>query len=240
MFAPELALAFVAGLVTLLNPCVLPLLPIVIAGAFATGRLGPAVLGLGLALSFTVFGLLVTTVGFAIGLTSSVLRNLGAGLLVASGLILLVPVAQLRLATAMGPISGGAGALAHRLPVGGLGGQFLLGGLLGAIWGPCVGPTLGAAIGAAAQGQDLIASGTIMLAFGLGTACALTLFAYGSRHALARRRARWSTGAAYAKPTLGAVLIIVGLLVMSGLDKRIEAAALTRMPTWLVDITTMF
>ena len=112
--------------------------------------------------------------------------------------------------------------------------------VLGAVWGPCVGPTLGAAIGAAAQGTNLLQSTLTMLAFGSGTAVSLAAFAYGSRRALAAKRAAWGARANIAKPLLGGVLLVVALLILSNLDKRLEAAALDAMPPWLVGFTTRF
>lgn len=79
-----------------------------------------------------------------------------------------------------------------------------------------------------------------MLAFGLGTTCSLMLFAYRSCRAQARQRQRWSVGAVYAKPSLGGALVLVGLLVLTSRDKRIEALTLKAMPAWLVDFTTTF
>ena len=75
-------LAFLAGILSVLSPCVLPLLPIVLGAAQAEHRLGPAALAVGLALSFTVIGLFVATVGFAIGLDSDVFRILSAMVLI--------------------------------------------------------------------------------------------------------------------------------------------------------------
>ena len=234
----SLALAFVAGLVTLLNPCVLPLLPVVVGSALQAGRLGPVALGAGLALSFALFGTLVTAFGFAIGLDAALLRQAGAALLLGAGVVLLVPPAQAMLATAAGPLVAGAGGLAARMPGEGLLGQAAVGAVLGLVWSPCVGPTLGAAIGAAAQGDGVARAGLTMLVFGLGAASTLILFAQGARGALAKRRQAWSGMAARAKPLFGGALVLVGGLILTGLDKRLEAALVTAMPDWLVAFTT--
>ena len=234
----SLALAFVAGLVTLLNPCVLPLLPVVVGSALQAGRLGPLALGLGLAVSFAVFGTLVTAFGFAIGLDQAMLRQAGALLLLMAGMVLLIPPAQVLLATAAGPLVAGAGGLAARLPGEGLVGQAAVGAVLGLVWSPCVGPTLGAAIGAAAQGGGLLVAAATMLSFGLGAALVLVLFAQGAREALGRRRRAWAGVAARAKPLFGGALVLVGALILTGFDKRLEAALLLAMPDWLVMFTT--
>ena len=81
MSAAALGLSFAAGALSTLSPCVLPLLPIVLASAASEHRLAPAALAAGLALSFTAIGLFVATLGFAIGVDGEVFRIIGALLL---------------------------------------------------------------------------------------------------------------------------------------------------------------
>ncbi|MFL1877098.1 cytochrome c biogenesis protein CcdA, partial [Hansschlegelia beijingensis] len=104
-----LALAFGAGVLSVLSPCVLPLLPIVFAAAASEHRLGPLALAAGLALSFVAIGLFVATIGFAAGLDSSVFRAVGAFLLIAIGVVLLLPAAGRAFARAAAPAADWAG-----------------------------------------------------------------------------------------------------------------------------------
>ena len=85
-----LALAFVAGLLSILSPCVLPLVPIVLGSALAHHRHGPLALAAGLALSFTAIGLLVAVAGFSIGLDAGVFRSAAAVIMIALGVVLIV------------------------------------------------------------------------------------------------------------------------------------------------------
>ena len=87
----DLIFAFLAGLLTLINPCVLPVLPIVLASALQAGRHGPLAIAAGMSLSFIVLGMVVATIGHSIGLTEQVLTKVGAILMMIFGLILLVP-----------------------------------------------------------------------------------------------------------------------------------------------------
>jgi cytochrome c-type biogenesis protein len=89
-----LALALLAGGLSVLSPCVLPLLPIVLGTAASAQRLGPVALAAGLAVSFTAIGLFVATIGFAAGVDSGVFRLVSASLLIAVGLVMLVPRLQ--------------------------------------------------------------------------------------------------------------------------------------------------
>lgn len=239
MFA-AIGLAFIAGVLSVLSPCVLPLLPLVFAGAATEHRFGPLALAGGLALSFTVIGLFVATVGFAIGLDSDFFRLVAAILFVAVGAVLVVPAFQARLATAAGPLSNWTEQRFGSRPTVGLGGQFALGLLLGAVWIPCVGPTLGAASLLAAQGRDLGAVALTMLAFGLGAALPLALLGTLSRAALMSWRDRLAGAGKGVKMALGAILILVGTAILAGFDRQIEAALVQASPAWLTDLTTRY
>jgi cytochrome c-type biogenesis protein len=240
MTAGALGLAFLAGVFTVLSPCVLPLLPIVLGAAASQHRLGPLALAGGLALSFTAIGLFVATIGFAAGLDTGFFRTVSAVLLIGVGLVLLVPRLQEQFALAAAPVSNWAGGYADNFTPGGLGGQFGLGLLLGAVWSPCVGPTLGAASVLAAKGENLPQVALTMLAFGVGAAVPLLLLGILSREALMRWRSRLMEGGKAGKTALGLILVAVGLLVATGLDKRLEAILVEASPDWLTQLTTRF
>lgn len=235
-----LALSFLAGALTTLSPCVLPLLPIILGGAVQQHRLAPVALAGGLALSFTSVGLFVATLGFAVGFDGATLRTLAAMVMVVFGAVMLVPRLQLAFASATAPISGSAGGMLARISGEGLGGQFLLGLVLGAAWSPCAGPSLGAAIGMASQGETMMSAAVIMAFFAIGAVTPLLALAYGSRKALSSRRNRMARLAAWGKPAMGGMLLAFGFLIVSGLDKVIEARLVAASPAWLVALTTRF
>ncbi|WP_232630411.1 cytochrome c biogenesis protein CcdA [Methylobacterium sp. Leaf118] len=236
----SLGLALLAGLLSVLSPCVLPLLPLVLGAAASAHRFGPAALAAGLALSFTAIGLFVATVGFALGLDTALFRTGAAVLLVGIGLVLLVPAAQTRLAVAAGPIADWAERRFGGRATAGLTGQFGLGLLLGAVWSPCVGPTLGAASLLAAQGRDLAGVAATMAMFGLGAALPLLVLGAVSRGLLLRLRGGLMRLGRGLKAGLGALLVATGLAVLVGLDKAIETALVDAAPDWLNALTTRF
>jgi cytochrome c-type biogenesis protein len=240
MSVATLGLALLAGVLSILSPCVLPLLPIVLGTAASEHRLGPLALAVGLALSFTAIGLFVATVGFAAGIDTGVFRTVSAILLIAVGLVLLVPTLQEQFALAAAPVSNWAGSYTDNLAPGGLAGQFGLGLLLGAVWSPCVGPTLGAASVLAAKGEDLSQVALTMLAFGIGAALPLMLLGFVSREAMMRWRGRMMETGKVGKTLLGLLLVAVGLLVATNLDKRLETALVDASPAWLTELTTKF
>lgn len=239
MFA-TLGLAFLAGILSILSPCVLPLLPLVLGAAASEHRLGPAALAAGLALSFVVIGLFVATVGFAIGLDTDVFRTVAAVLLVLVGLVLMVPAVQTRLAVTAGPVSDWAETRFGGFSTAGLLGQFGVGLLLGAVWSPCVGPTLGAASLLASQGRDLFSVGLTMFLFGVGAALPLLLLGTLSREVLMRWRDRMMSAGKGLKAALGLILMVSGAVILAGYDKTIETALVNASPSWLTDLTTLF
>jgi cytochrome c-type biogenesis protein len=234
------ALAFLAGVLSLLNPCTLPLVPIVLASAVDRHRYGPLALAAGLCLSFVAIGLFVALIGFSIGLDFTVFRTFGGLLLIGFGLLLLVPAAQARFALAAGPVANWSGQRLGGLDDRGLSGQFLVGLLLGAVWSPCVGPTLGAASLLAARGENLGQVVIAMVAFGIGAALPLMLIGSLSKAAIQRMRGQLLTIGQRGKALFGALLVVTGLLVISGLDKRVETALLELSPVWLTDLTTRY
>lgn len=229
-------LAYAAGVLSTLSPCVLPLIPILLGSAVAAHRLGPYALAAGLALSFAVVGLLIATVGVSLGFDQTVLRTGGAVLLILFALVLLSERLQERFAAAAAGLSGAGHNLLAGLTLSGLSGQFVLGLLLGVVWSPCVGPTLGAAIALASQGQDLGRAALAMALFGLGAGTPLVIIGLLSRQALLRLRGRLLAGGRLGKRLLGALMLLLGILVLSGADKRFEAWFLGIAPDWLSEL----
>ena len=229
--------AYLAGCLTLINPCVLPLLPIVIAAAFQSSRLGPLMLAAGLTLSFTVAGVAVTAFGHLAGIDGEHVSQAAAVLMVLFGLVLLVPRAQTLLARAASPLADRAGARLDRMHDAGAAGQLAVGGLLGAVWSRCIGPTLGGAIGLAASGEGLVPAGFTMLAFGAGISTVLAGLAYGSRELLVSRRRRLAAWMPWAKPIMGGALLLVGLAVFFHIERTIESWLLDLMPGWLLALS---
>jgi cytochrome c biogenesis protein CcdA len=235
-----LALAFAAGLLSTLSPCVLPLVPIVLGAALAAHALGPVALAAGLAISFTVLGLLLALVGFGLGIDAGMFRFAAAAIMIVLGVILVVPSWQAQLAAAGGPVSGWADRRFGGFASSGLAGQFAIGLLLGAVWSPCVGPTLGAASLLASQGNDLPRVALTMAVFGIGAGLPLILLGLLSRATLMRVRSRLMSAGKFGKGLLGAAFILIGVAIVSGADKRIEAVLVDASPQWLTELTTSF
>ena len=231
-------LAFAAGALTILSPCVLPLVPIVISSAAQRSKWGPFALATGLVLSFTVVGFAVAALGATAGFDGEIIRQVGAVVLFVAGLALLVPRITNLATRAATPLAGWANRRQAGLERFGLLGQAAIGGLLGLVWSPCVGPTLGAATVLAAQGQDLAQVALVIAAFGLGIAAVLLLIATATRSFLLRRRGALMRTGQGGKRLLGALLIAVAVLILTGGDRAFEAAIVNISPDWLTTLTT--
>lgn len=233
----ELLFAYAAGLLTLINPCVLPVLPIVLVSALNASRMGPVALAAGMSVSFVVFGVLVTAFGSSIGLTQDRLAEIGAFLMIAFGIVLVVPMFARRFETATAGFAAGADAQLSDIDDSGLKGQFLGGLLLGAVWSPCIGPTLGGAIALASQGESLLWATLIMIFFALGVSTLILGLGFGAREAIRARTTALRGLAEKSKPILGVTFIAVGLMLALKFHHVVEAWALDVMPIWLQDLS---
>jgi len=240
MSAATLGLAFVAGVLSILSPCVLPLVPIVLGTAASAHRWGAAALAAGLSISFVAIGLFVALAGFAVGLDGAVFRNLAAVLMAAIGILLMVPSLQERFAVLASPLGNWLEQRFGGTTGRGLGGQFGIGLLLGAVWSPCVGPTLGAASVLAAQGKNIPQVAATMALFGLGAAAPLLALGALSREAMIAWRGRIKGAGTTGKALLGGMLVAIAVLILSGADKQLEAILVEHSPAWLTRLTTSY
>jgi cytochrome c biogenesis protein CcdA len=112
--------------------------------------------------------------------------------------------------------------------------------VLGAVWSPCVGPTLGAASVLAARGENLQQVAVTMTVFGLGAALPLLLLGAVSRRLMSNWRDSLLGAGKRVKQGLGVLLIVLGALIVAGVDKDLEARLVAASPAWLTRLTTRF
>lgn len=225
-------IALFAGVVGVLSPCVWPLVPVVMASAATGGRAGPYFLAGGLAVSFAIAGTFLTFLLVSTGVDPEFFRYIAAFVLVAMGLLLIIQRFGDWASLALSRLTSRAN-LGARFRAEGSSAQFGVGALLGVVWLPCVGPTLGVAIALAAFGEDLLQSFSVMLAYGVGTAGVLLAAGLFSGRLLARRKAGKAMGSSVGKKILGWSVLVLGVLVLTGVDKQLEALAVDLLPTWI-------
>src|SRR5690349_3832071 len=213
-----LPIAFAAGIVTAISPCVFPVLPILFAGGATGGRRKPYAIIAGLVVSFATFTLIATWLLRQLHLPQDFLRNLSIALLFIVAASLIVPQFGVWLERPLARLS-------RRSPGSDLGGGFLLGASLGLVFVPCGGPIIGAISANAARvhlGWQTIA---ITVAYALGAALPmLAIAALGQR---ATRRIRANAQAV--RTAFGVVLALAALALLFNAD--------TKLQTWFPDYT---
>jgi cytochrome c biogenesis protein CcdA/thiol-disulfide isomerase/thioredoxin len=223
--------AFVAGAGTALTPCVLPVLPALLASAGTGGRRRPLGVICGLVVTFTVAIVALVSVIDGVGLPDETVRTLAVVVLLVFGVSLLVPALAARVEA---PLT----RLARFGPRGrgdGFWSGLLVGAGLGFVYAPCAGPILGAVVSVSATrgaSDELVA---VALGYAAGSALVLLLIAYGGRRLLDRLRAA-GRGPAVQR-TLGAVMVATAVAVATDLDVRFQTALANDFPAFLTNPT---
>jgi cytochrome c biogenesis protein CcdA/thiol-disulfide isomerase/thioredoxin len=222
-----LAFAVVAGFLTVLAPCTLPVLPLVLgAGSAGSGR-RPLGIVVGFGASFVLIAVLLASSLGAAGLTSSQLRLASALALAAMGAAITAPVLGRAVARWLAPLGGRVPAFAT--PGDGLLDGLALGAAIGLVWAPCVGPIMAAVLAVAATSGPTPQALAIAVAYVAGAAVPLLAVAVLGRRAIAvagtpRRRAR-------VQQAFGVLMVVAGLVVLTGYDVPLENAISSVVPT---------
>ena len=207
-----LAVAFVAGIVTALSPCVLPVLPVMLAGGTTGNERQPYAIVAGLVVSFTVFTLTATALLSALHLPDDLLRNIAIVVVALVGLSLLWP----RLGDLLERPFARLGRRSNR----DVGGGFLLGITLGLVFVPCAGPVIGAVATVAATERLSFDAVLVTLAYALGAGLVLLGIAIAGRRGLELPRLR--RHAPTIRRVLGAAVLAVAVLMAFNLDTRLQ------------------
>jgi cytochrome c biogenesis protein CcdA/thiol-disulfide isomerase/thioredoxin len=236
-----LAFAFLSGVITILSPCILPVLPILLSGSLGKGRARPYGLIAGFVLSFTLFTLALSAIVQALGIPADALRYAAVALILVFGLVLLVPrlaalfeLGAARVA-ALGQGSAKPGAAGKKA---GFWGGLAVGLSLGLVWTPCVGPIMASVISLALTSRVDGGSVFITLAYSLGTAIPMLAIMQGGR-ALLARVPLLTRHAAGIQRGFGVVMIALALAIGLGFDRRIQSAILEALPSYGAGLTKL-
>jgi cytochrome c biogenesis protein CcdA len=161
-------------------------------------------------------------------------------MLIGFGVILLSNSLQQRFAGATASLGSHGDQWLRRLRIEGIVGQLVVGLLLGLVWAPCVGPTLGAAATLASQGKSLGQVALVMTLFGIGAALPLALVGSASHRLVAGSKAKLLRAGTYGKYILGGLMVTLGLIMLAGWDRSLEAYLVETSPAWLTELTTRF
>jgi cytochrome c biogenesis protein CcdA/thiol-disulfide isomerase/thioredoxin len=206
-----IGIAFAAGVITAISPCVFPVLPIIFAGSATGGRRRPyAIIG-GLVTTFVLSLLFVTWLLRRLNLPEDILRDVAIGLLFLVAATLIVPQLGELLARPLYRLT--------RRPAGDLGGGFLLGASLGLVFVPCGGPVL-AYITTQTASLDLSwKRAALAVAYAFGAAVPMLALAIGGRRAAGAIR---PLGTRRGRAALGAMMAIAALLITFNVDRKLQ------------------
>jgi cytochrome c biogenesis protein CcdA/thiol-disulfide isomerase/thioredoxin len=225
--------AFVAGLVTAVSPCVLPILPIVLATGADGDRRRPYLVIAGLIASFSFFTLASVQIIQALHLPSSTLRDFAIVVIALFGLTLLVPA----LTTGYERVTARLPGVGVRLARPGIAGGLITGVGLGLVWTPCAGPILGAITSLAVTAPGSGATLTLVVVYSIGAGLPLLAIALGGRAALARLRMR--SASAWASRVFGILVLVTAGLMAVGADTAISADLTSALPDWTGTLQTL-
>lgn len=231
-----IAFAFLAGIVTILSPCILPILPIILSstvGDTKIGRARPLGVVAGFIASFTFFTLFLSTIVKVSGISSELLRNLSVVVIAGFGLSLILPQFQKLMESLFSRLS-------RFVPKGGtktgFGGGVLIGLSLGLLWTPCVGPILASVISLAITGSVSADAFVITLAYSLGTALPMFAIMIGGQSVL--RKVPWLVrNTATIQKTFGVFMIITAFAIYANLDRTFQTYILNTFPQYGTGLT---
>jgi len=225
--------AFIAGIVTILSPCILPVLPIVLSGTVGGGKRRPFGIVVGFILTFTFFTLFLTAIVKALGIPADILRIVSIIIVGFFGLSFLIPGFQKVLERLFSRLS----SFAPKNTNGeGFFSGILMGFGIGMLWTPCVGPILASVIALAASGAVTIVSVAITIAYSLGTALPMLGVLFGGRTLL--NRIPWlSKNTAKIQKVFGIVMILTAVGIFFNYDRAFQTFILTKFPNYGTNLT---
>jgi cytochrome c biogenesis protein CcdA len=224
-----LGFAFLAGAVTMLAPCILPILPIVLSGGAIQGRARPWGILLGIVLSFSLTTLVLGWLVSRSTLSPNAGRVLGIAMLFTIALLLLAPGWLDRFESWMSRVT--ARTKQPREPHGFFGG-LLLGLSLGLVWTPCAGPILASVLAASAAQSIHAETVAVTIAYALGAGIPLALLAaLGQR--LTKRLRFFQQHARSIQAVFGGLLFVLALLMSFNLDRSLQASILKASNGWV-------
>lgn len=223
--APSIVLVFVAGIVTILKPCCLPLVPAIFSGS-AGHRLRPIAIVSGLTLSFTVMGVLVSAFGATFGAFADYMRSLAILFIIGMGAVLFDDDINMEFIKISSTITQGirqyfgsfSGYSSSNGSGKGLTGGFLLGMSLGILWIPCVGPILGAVLAYVASVGNVPYGAWMLFVYSAGMSLPMLSIAYYGKKVTNRYQWFVRRGPVLKKLS-GLVLIVIGIMLLFGIDK---------------------
>lgn len=227
--------AFLAGLVTVLSPCILPLLPIILSSSTTSGRQKPIGIVLGFIASFTFFTLFLSSLVKLFGLPPNLLRNISIFILTFFGASLFIPSISRKTEVLFSKLS-------RLIPSNSVKsdffGGFIIGLSLGVLWTPCVGPILASVISLALTGTVTGLTFFITLAYSIGTAIPMFFIIMAGSTALSK--VPWLVkNSLKVQKLFGLVMILTAILIYFNFDRQFQLFILNNFPDYGPNLTKL-
>jgi cytochrome c biogenesis protein CcdA/thiol-disulfide isomerase/thioredoxin len=231
-----LGFAFLAGVVTILSPCILPILPIILSSTVDTsGKKRPLGVVTGFVLSFTFFTLFLSTIVRLSGIPAESLRYLSIFILIGFGLSLFVPKIQLTIEKLFTSLTRFAPSGQGRH---GFGGGLVVGLSLGLLWTPCVGPILASVISLAISGTVTSQAVFITLAYSLGTA--VPMFIIMQLGSTALQKNQWLLkNSSRVQKGFGVLMVLTAIGIFFNVDRQFQTYILNTFPQYGAGLTQL-
>lgn len=216
--------AFLAGIVTILSPCILPILPIILSSTLGKAR--PFGIVIGFVGSFTFFTLFLSTIVKQFGISADALRMVSVFVIAGFGISLLIPQVQTLIEMVFARLSK---FVPRNNPNPGLWSGMLIGLSLGLLWTPCVGPILASVISLAIAGTVTLDAFILTLAYSLGTAIPMLIIMIGGQKFIPR--------SSWTQKIFGVIMLATALIIFMGWDKSFQAWMLEQFPNYGMILT---
>lgn len=226
--------AFLGGLVTILSPCILPILPIVLSGSLTSGKKRPFGVITGFIISFTVFTLSLSTIIKLTGVSADSLRNFSVFVVGFFGLTLIIPKLQILMEQFFSKLT----KLTPKNNTNneGFTSGLLIGISLGLVWAPCVGPILASIITLAATNSVTTSSFFVTLAYSIGTAIPMLAITYGGRQLLLKVPQLINNTGKIQK-AFGIIMILTAISIYLNIDRKFQSFIINKFPLYGVGLT---
>ena len=233
-----IAFAFIAGVVTVLSPCILPILPIVLTSSIGgedIGKSRPLGVVTGFVFSFTFFTLFLSTIVRLSGIPADTLRLLSVVIIAGFGLSLLIPKVQLLTERLFAKLSG---LIPNSQGKTGFSGGLFIGFSIGLLWTPCVGPILASVISLAITGTVTLDALFITLAYSMGTAIPMFMIMIGGQNLL--RRVPWLlSNLGKIQKIFGILMILTAIGIYFNFDRKFQTYILDTFPQYGAGLTKL-
>ncbi len=225
--------ALIAGAGTAITPCVLPVVPALLAASGTGGRRRPVGIVLGLAVTFTISIVALATIVKNAGVGSSLAREISVVVLVAFGLLLLVPGLAARVQAPLSRLA----RFGPRTRGSGFWSGLAVGGALGFVCAPCAGPILAAVVAVSIHSGPTVRIVLIAVSYAVGLSAVMLLYGLGGRAIL--QRVRKLARGYLVERVLGVVLILTGVAIAFNLETTLtQDLATSGLPAFLYDPTS--